>query len=31
VAFAWRVVNGRASWGKVYLSEAAAREAINAT
>jgi ketosteroid isomerase-like protein len=31
VAFAWRVVNGRASWGKVYLSEAAARGAINAT
>jgi ketosteroid isomerase-like protein len=31
VAFAWKVVDGRASWGKVFLSEAAAREAINAT
>jgi len=31
VAFAWKVVDDRASWGKVFLSEAAAREAINAT
>jgi ketosteroid isomerase-like protein len=29
VAFAWRVVNGRARWGKVFLSEAAARRAID--
>ena len=31
VAFAWKVVNGRARWGKVFLSEAAARQAINTT
>ena len=31
VAFAWKVVNGRARWGKVFLSEAAARQAIRAT
>jgi ketosteroid isomerase-like protein len=31
VAFAWKVVDGRARWGKVFLSEAAARQAINAT
>ena len=31
VAFAWKVVNGRARWGKVFLSEAAARQAIDTT
>jgi ketosteroid isomerase-like protein len=31
VAFAWKVVNGRARWGKVFLSESAARRAIHAT
>ena len=31
VTFAWKVVNGRASWGKVFLSEAAARQAISPT
>ena len=30
VAFAWKVVDGRARWGKVFLSEAAARQAIRA-
>jgi len=28
VAFAWKVVDGRARWGKAFLSEAAARRAI---
>ena len=30
VAFAWKVVDGRARWGKVFLSEGAARQAIDA-
>jgi len=28
VAFAWRVADGRVAWGKVFTSEAAAREAV---
>jgi ketosteroid isomerase-like protein len=27
VAFAWRVVDGRVAWGRVFTSQAAAREA----
>ena|SRR5215218_122233 len=28
VAFAWRVVDGRVAWGRVFTSEGAAREAV---
>jgi ketosteroid isomerase-like protein len=28
VAFAWRVVDGRVTWGKVFTSQAAAREGV---
>jgi ketosteroid isomerase-like protein len=28
VAFAWRVLDGRVAWGRVFTSEGAAREAV---